>query len=67
MTAQVACAAVQAVPDDIRLHFGHLVRLLAPDRVVPALTRADLQGYVDKRGRSGSTRASTVGSDGRRP
>jgi integrase len=33
----------------IRLHFGHLVRLLGPDRTIPALNRADLQGYIDTR------------------
>lgn len=35
--------------DGIRLHFGHLVRLLRPDRVVAELTRADLQEYADRR------------------
>jgi integrase len=33
----------------IRLHFGHLLRLLGGDRSVAALKRPDLQGYVDKR------------------
>jgi len=33
----------------IRLHFGHLVRLLDGERSVTSMKRADLQGYVDKR------------------
>lgn len=33
----------------VRLHFRHLVRLLGPDRSAVELTRADLQGYADKR------------------
>src|SRR5205814_3392158 len=39
----------QTTIDGIRLHFDHLARILKPGRVVPAMTRADLQGYVDKR------------------
>ncbi len=35
--------------DGIRIHFEHLIRILGPDRAVPHTTRADLQGYIDKR------------------
>jgi integrase len=35
--------------EGIRLHFGHLVRLLGPKMLIPTTTRADLQGYVDRR------------------
>jgi hypothetical protein len=35
--------------DGIRLHFAHLTRILGPKRLVPAMTRADLQAYVDMR------------------
>lgn len=35
--------------DGIRLHFDHLQRLLGKERLISPLTRADLQGYVDKR------------------
>ena len=33
----------------IRLHFGHLTRLIGAGRAVADLTHADLQGYVDRR------------------
>jgi integrase len=33
----------------IRLHFGHLTRLFGEKRLVSPFTRADLQGYVNKR------------------
>jgi len=33
----------------ISLHFGHLIRLLGEKHIITSLTRADLQGYVDKR------------------
>lgn len=39
----------QTTLDGIGLHFGHLVRLLGTDRIIPTLARADLQSYVDKR------------------
>jgi integrase len=39
----------QTTLDGIRLHFHHLTRILGPKRLIPVLTRADLQGYVDKR------------------
>jgi integrase len=35
--------------DGIRLHFTHLTRILGPKRLIPPLTRADLQAYVEKR------------------
>lgn len=34
----------------IRLHVAHLQRILGRKRNIPGMTRADLQGYVDKRG-----------------
>ena len=39
----------QTTLDGIRLHFGHLVRVLGGKRLIPPLTRAELQGYVDTR------------------
>jgi integrase len=39
----------QTTLDGINLHFRHLIRLLGSKRLIPTLTRADLQGYVDKR------------------
>jgi len=39
----------QTTLDGIGLHFGHLVRIIGPDNLVPTITRADLQAYVDKR------------------
>lgn len=41
----------QTTLDGIRLHFDHLTRLLGDKRLVPTLSRGDLQGYVDKRAR----------------
>jgi integrase len=35
--------------EGIKLHFDHLERFFGPKRLIPALTRADLQNYVDKR------------------
>ena len=40
----------QTTLDGIRLHFGHLVRIFGPKRLVEQLTRPDIQSYVDKRG-----------------
>ena len=34
----------------IALHFNHLYRILGPNQLVPTLTRADLQRYVNQRG-----------------
>lgn len=31
------------------LHFRHLQRILGPDKLIPTVTRADLQAYVDSR------------------
>lgn len=39
----------QTTIDGIRLHFDHLTRILGSECVVPLLTRADLQRYVNKR------------------
>ena len=39
----------QTTLDGIRLHFDHLHRILGPKRLVPTMTRPDLQTYVDKR------------------
>jgi integrase len=39
----------QTTLDGIRLHFHHLTRILGKKRLIPPLTRADLQKYVDKR------------------
>jgi integrase len=39
----------QTTLDGIRLHFDHLARILGKNRLLPPLTRADLQSYVDKR------------------
>ncbi len=39
----------QTTLDGIRLHFDHLVRILGAKRLVAPMTRADVQGYVDKR------------------
>jgi integrase len=39
----------QTTLDGISLHFDHLTRVLGGKRLVPALTRADLQRYVEKR------------------
>jgi integrase len=33
----------------IRLHFDHLTRILKEERLIPTLSRGDLQGYVNKR------------------
>lgn len=35
--------------DGISLHFDHLTRILGPKRLIPTLSRPDLQKYVDKR------------------
>ncbi|HEV8072405.1 MAG TPA: tyrosine-type recombinase/integrase [Planctomycetaceae bacterium] len=35
--------------EGIKLHFDHLERFFGPKRLIPALTRPDLQNYVDKR------------------
>jgi integrase len=39
----------QTTLDGIDLHFDHLTRFFGPKRLIPGLTRADLQNYVDKR------------------
>jgi len=39
----------QTTLEGIKLHFDHLTRFFGPKRLIPALTRADLQQYVDKR------------------
>src|SRR6185312_3716462 len=39
----------QTTLDGITLHFNHLTRILGTGRMIPALTRPDLQSYVDKR------------------
>lgn len=39
----------QTTLDGIRLHFGHIIRILGGGRVVPELKRPDLQAYVEKR------------------
>jgi hypothetical protein len=39
----------QTTLDGIKLHFDHLTRFFGPKRLIPALTRSDLQQYVDKR------------------
>jgi integrase len=39
----------QTTLDAIRLHFRHLSRLLGDERMMPTLSRADLQAYVEKR------------------
>jgi|SRR6185312_4316051 len=39
----------QTTLDGITLHFNHLTRILGAGRMIPALTRPDLQCYVDKR------------------
>jgi integrase len=39
----------QTTLDGIRLHFDHLTRILGAKRLIPALTRPDLQKYADKR------------------
>jgi integrase len=39
----------QTTLDGIRLHFDHLTRILGAKRLIPVLTRPDLQKYVDKR------------------
>jgi len=39
----------QTTLDGIQLHFKHLTRILGSNRLIPALTRADLQAYADKR------------------
>jgi integrase len=39
----------QTTLDGIELHFDHLERFFGPKRLIPALTRPDLQNYVDKR------------------
>ncbi len=35
----------------IQLHFGHLIRILGSKQSIISLSRADLQGYADKRSR----------------
>jgi integrase len=39
----------QTTLDGIRLHFDHLTRILGAKRLIPILSRPDLQRYVDKR------------------
>jgi integrase len=39
----------QTTLDGITLHFSHLLRILGKNKLVPAMTHADLQKYVDKR------------------
>ena len=39
----------QTTLDGISLHFNHLVRIIGPGKLVPTITRADLQAYADKR------------------
>lgn len=39
----------QTTLDGIRLHFGHLTRILGSKRLLSTLTRPDFQKYVDKR------------------
>jgi integrase len=39
----------ETTTDGIGLHFNHLARILGPKQIIPALTRADLQAYADKR------------------
>jgi integrase len=39
----------QTTLDGIKLHFDHLERFFGPKRLIPTLTRSDLQQYVDKR------------------
>ncbi len=39
----------QTTLDAIKLHFDHLERFFGPKRLIPTLTRSDLQQYVDKR------------------
>ncbi len=41
----------QTTLEGINLHFKHLLRILGPDKLVPTITRADLQAYADKRSR----------------
>src|SRR5205807_7837064 len=39
----------QTTLEGIRLHFDHLTRILGGKRLIPTLSRADVQVYVDKR------------------
>jgi integrase len=39
----------QTTLDGMALHFNHLVRIIGPDKLIPTVTRADLQAYVDRR------------------
>jgi integrase len=39
----------ETTTDGISLHFRHLARILGPNKMIPELTRADLQAYADKR------------------
>jgi integrase len=39
----------QTTLDGIRLHFGHLTRILGSKTAIPVIRRPDLQRYVDKR------------------
>jgi integrase len=39
----------QTTLEGIGLHFKHLLRIIGPDKLIPTVTRADLQAYVEKR------------------